>query len=72
VNAVNAKVGAPYVRYAHGNLDTAGAVRAAESITKGMAWQRVHEPVLVSGAPARIDAEACWAFGAAVAATLTG
>lgn len=69
---LTAKVGAPYGLYVHGNLDTTGAVRAAESITKGMGWERVHEPVLVSGAPARADIEACWDLGATVAATVLG
>jgi multimeric flavodoxin WrbA len=67
---LSAKVGAPYGLYVHGNLDTTGAVRAAESITKGMGWQRVHEPVLVSGAPTKDNLEACWDLGATVAATL--
>jgi multimeric flavodoxin WrbA len=69
---LTAKVGAPYGLYVHGNLDTTGAVRAAESITKGMGWERVHEPVLVSGAPGKDDTEACWDLGATVAATLVG
>jgi multimeric flavodoxin WrbA len=69
---LTAKVGAPYGLYVHGNLDTAGAVRAAESITKGMGWERVHEPVLVSGAPGKDDLKACWDLGATVAATLLG
>jgi multimeric flavodoxin WrbA len=69
---LTAKVGTPYGLYVHGNLDTAGAVRAAESITKGMGWQRVHEPVLVSGAPDKDDLEACWDLAATVAATLLG
>jgi multimeric flavodoxin WrbA len=69
---LSAKVGAPYGLYVHGNLDTTGAVRAAESITKGMGWERVHEPVLVSGAPAKADLEACWDLAATVAATLLG
>jgi multimeric flavodoxin WrbA len=69
---LTAKVGAPYGLYVHGNLDTAGAVRAAESITKGMGWERVHEPALVSGAPGKEDLEACWDLGATVAATLLG
>ncbi len=67
---LSAKVGAPYGLYVHGNLDTTGAVRAAEAITKGMGWQRMHEPVLVSGAPTKDDLEACWDLGATVAATL--
>jgi multimeric flavodoxin WrbA len=69
---LTAKVGTPYGLYVHGNLDSTGAVRAAESITKGMGWQRVHEPVLVAGAPAKDDLEACWDLGATVAATVLG
>lgn len=69
---LSAKVGAPYGLYVHGNLDTTGAVRAAESITKGMGWERVHEPVLVTGAPVKADTEACWDLGATVAATVLG
>jgi len=69
---LSAKVGAPYGLYVHGNLDTTGAVRAAESITKAMGWERVHKPVLVSGAPAKADTEACWDLGATVAAGLLG
>lgn len=69
---LTAKLGAPYGLYVHGNLDTTGAVRAAESITKGMGWERVHEPVLVTGSPAKDDTEACWDLGATVAATLLG
>ncbi|PZS36320.1 MAG: flavodoxin [Pseudonocardiales bacterium] len=67
---LTAKVGAAYGLYVHGNLDTTGAVRAAESITKAMGWERVHEPVLVSGGPTKTDLEACWDLGATVAATL--
>jgi multimeric flavodoxin WrbA len=69
---LTAKTGAPYGLYVHGNLDTTGAVRAAESITKGMGWERVHEPVLVTGPPGKDDTEACWDLGATVAATLLG
>jgi multimeric flavodoxin WrbA len=69
---LSARVGAPYGLYVHGNLDTTGAVRAAESITKGMGWERVHEPVLVSGAPSKADLEACWDLAATVAATVLG
>jgi multimeric flavodoxin WrbA len=69
---LTAKLGAPYGLYVHGNLDTTGAVRAAESITKGMGWERVHEPVSVTGEPAKSDLEACWDLGATVAATLVG
>jgi len=69
---LTAKPGAPYGLYVHGNSDTAGAVRAAESITKGLGWARVVEPVTVTGTPTKDDSEACWNLGATVAATLAG
>jgi multimeric flavodoxin WrbA len=69
---LTAKPGAPYGLYVHGNNDTEGAVRAAESITKGLGWERVHNPVTVVGSPSREDIDACWDLGATVAATLAG
>ncbi len=62
--------GAPYGLYVHGNSDTAGAVRAVETIATGLGWQPVHAPVAVVGAPGAADREACWDLGATVAATL--
>ncbi|MDT4937292.1 MAG: hypothetical protein QOG80_963, partial [Pseudonocardiales bacterium] len=38
---LTARIGAPYGLYVHGNNDTAGAVRAVESIAGGMGWKRV-------------------------------
>jgi multimeric flavodoxin WrbA len=70
--ALTAKVGAPYGLYVHGNLDTTGAVRAVESIAKGMGWERVHEPVSVTGSPDKAAREAVWELAATVAATLAG
>ena len=67
---LTAKVGAPYGLYVHGNLDTTGAVRAVESIVKGMGWQPVHQPVTVIDKPGKADLDACWDLGATVAATL--
>jgi multimeric flavodoxin WrbA len=69
---LTAKPGAPYGLYVHGNNDTTGAVQAAESIAKGLGWERVHAPVAVVGAPGQADTEACWDLGATVAATLAG
>jgi multimeric flavodoxin WrbA len=69
--ALTAKVGAPYGLYVHGNQGTEAAVRAAESITKGMGWERVHEPVVVSGMPAKDDREAVWELAATVCAALS-
>jgi multimeric flavodoxin WrbA len=61
----------PYGLYVHGNQGTEGAVRAVESITKGMGWEPVSAPVEVLGEPGKADLEACWELGATVAATLT-
>ncbi len=69
---LQAKVGAGYGMYVHGNNDTAGAVRAIEAITKGLGWQAVHAPVLVLNQPDKADLQACWDLGATVAATLMG
>lgn len=67
-----AKVGAPYGLYVHGNNDTGGAIRAVESIAKGMGWNRVHEPVSVVGAPDAAAKEAVWELSATVAARVSG
>jgi multimeric flavodoxin WrbA len=67
---LSAKTGAPYGLWVHGGSDTTGAVRAAESITKGMGWERVHDPVTVAGAPTKDDTEAVWELAATVAASL--
>jgi multimeric flavodoxin WrbA len=70
--ALQAKIGAPYGLYVHGNNDTAGAIRAVESIAKAMGWARVHEPVTVIGAPDKAATEAVWELAATVAATVGG
>ena len=61
----------PYGVYVHGNEDTTGAVRAIETITTGLQWERAQEPVAVLGQPTREHLDACWELGAAVAAGLT-
>ena len=60
----------PYAAYVHGNSDTTGAVRAIESVTTGLDWKRVRDPVTVIGDPDRSDLGACWELGAMVAASL--
>jgi len=67
---VDAGHGTPYGLYVHGGMDTAGAVRAVQSITKGMGWQPVRVPVEVTGVPNRVDLHACRELGATIAATL--
>jgi hypothetical protein len=61
----------PFALYVHGNNDTAGAVRAVETLTTGLQWRRVQAPLLVLGTPGRAELDACWELGAAVAAGLT-
>jgi hypothetical protein len=60
----------PYGLYVHGASDTTGAVKAVESITKGLAWRQPRPPVCVTGQPGRADLDACWELGAVLAAEL--
>jgi len=60
----------PYGVYVHGNSDTAGAVKAIESIATGLGWRRVQKVVAVVGPPSRQELDACRELGAAVAAGL--
>ena len=62
----------PYGLYVHGASDTAGAVRAVESIVTGLAWHAVRPPVIVTGPPSKKDLEACWELGALLAAEVAG
>ncbi len=60
----------PFAAYVHGNEGVEGAVRAIGTVTTGLGWQQVAEPVTVMGAPDKQDLEACWELGATVAAGL--
>jgi flavorubredoxin len=60
----------PFAAYVHGNEGVEGAVRAIGSITTGLQWQQVAEPVTVLGEPSKENLEACWELGATVAAGL--
>jgi NAD(P)H-dependent FMN reductase len=61
----------PYGVYVHGNSDTAGAIRAIETVTTGLQWRRAQEPVTVTGQPTQEHLDACFELGAALAAGLT-
>jgi multimeric flavodoxin WrbA len=65
-----AKAGAPYGLYVHGGNDTAGAVRAVQSITTGLGWQEVSKAVAVTGQVGRDTERECYELGATVAANL--
>ena len=62
----------PYALYVHGGSDTGGAVRAVESITTGLQWRPVRQPVTVTGPLGKADLEACWELGALLATEVSG
>ncbi len=63
-------IGRPFGLYLHGNDDCTGALRAAETITTGLQWRAVSDPVIVTGGPDGDDLDRCWELGAVVAANL--
>ncbi|MCK9897797.1 NAD(P)H-dependent oxidoreductase [Frankia sp. AgB32] len=67
---LEATVGRPYALYVHGGSDTTGAVRSVETITTGLRWKRLREPLTVVGALDASTREACWELGATAAANL--
>jgi multimeric flavodoxin WrbA len=67
---LDATKGRPYGVYVHGNQGTEGAIRAVESITRGMGWVPAAKPVIVMGEPAKADLEVCRELGATLAAGL--
>ena len=67
---LTARTGAPYGLYVHGNNDATGAIRGVETIASGLGWERVHEPVTITGAVTKDATEAVWELAATVAATL--
>jgi NAD(P)H-dependent FMN reductase len=64
--------GLPYGCYVHGNDDTAGALRSIQTVTTGMSWRRVAEPVSVLGPPAPHDLEAVGELAATLGAYAVG
>ncbi|WP_261553598.1 flavodoxin family protein [Frankia tisae] len=69
---LEATVGRPYALYVHGGSDTTGAVMSVETITTGLRWKRLREPLTVVGALDADTREACWELGATAAASLMG
>jgi multimeric flavodoxin WrbA len=62
--------GRPFAAWVHGNLDSAGAVRALETITTGLGWRAVAPVLAVAGTPDRTTRDALYDLGGTVAATL--
>ena len=65
-------VGMPFGAYVHGNDDTAGAVRSIRTVTTGMSWRPVAEPVEVVGAPSSRDLDRVRELSATVGAYALG
>ncbi len=55
--------GMPYVLYIRAGLDGTGTRRAVESITSGMRWRPVSEPLLLKGEWQNEFAESCKELG---------
>ena len=69
---LDATVGLPYGVYVHGNDDTAGALKAIETITGALRWKQVAAPLSLVGAPGKDDLEAVRELAATVAVNLGG
>jgi NAD(P)H-dependent FMN reductase len=67
---LDATAGRPMGLWVHGNDDAAGAVRSVRSITGGLGWRPVAEPLTLTGPPTAADREACRDLGGTVAAAL--
>lgn len=62
--------GRPFGLYLHANEGAEGAVRAVDSITAGLGWNKAAEYVIASNKPDKAVLEACWELGATVAGQL--
>ncbi|RJQ83800.1 flavodoxin family protein [Amycolatopsis panacis] len=67
---LDATQGRPFGAYVHGNNDTSGTVRQLDAITTGLGWQRVADPVLITGEPGKAELAALTELGGTLAATL--
>jgi NAD(P)H-dependent FMN reductase len=64
--------GRPYGLYVHGRYDTAGAVRAVQSIVGALQWRQGAEVLEVLGDVTDEHAGSAYELGATLAALLTG
>jgi multimeric flavodoxin WrbA len=64
--------GRPYGLYVHGRYDTAGAVRAVQSIVGALQWRQGAEVLEVLGDVTDEHVESAYELGATLAALLTG
>lgn len=64
--------GRPFAYWIHGRSDTSGAERAMASITTGLGWRQVADPLCFLGPPDAEHLGAAAELGGTVAATLMG
>lgn len=64
--------GLPYGLVVHGTNDTTGAVRSVGTITRGLGWRPVGDPVEVVGSPGPTDRAAAGELAATVGAYALG
>lgn len=62
--------GLPFAFYVRAGLDGTGTLRAIESITKGLRWRLVQEPLLCKGTWDEAFLEQCEELGMSIAAGL--
>lgn len=62
--------GLPFGAYLHGNDDLTGGERALTSITTGLGWRQVAEPLRSVGPVERTTTDAAFELGGTVAASL--
>lgn len=67
---LDSTTGRPFGYYVHGGSDVSGTTRGIESIVTGLGWEKVAQPVTITGEPSKDDLESCWELGATVAANL--
>src|SRR5947209_20130845 len=67
---LEATKGRPFAAFVHGNLDSGGAVRAIESITKGLQWRAVAPVLTVTGSPDGAARDAVYELAATVASLI--
>jgi NAD(P)H-dependent FMN reductase len=64
--------GRSFGAWVHGNLDTAGAVRALDAITGGLQWQPVRPTIEIVGQPSKDDRAAVRDLASLLTVTVAG
>ena len=62
--------GRPFGAFLHSNHDASGAIRALETITRGLGWKQAQPWQVVAGEPSKQELEATKELAASLAASL--